>query len=66
VAHGRLNARDKLTTVEGLCQKVVGAKTETLELVIEFCKAGEDQDRRAHPRRPQPPQNLVPVYVGVH
>src|SRR6516162_4337144 len=63
-AHLRLDACDKLTTLEGLDQKVVGAKTESLDLVIEFRDVREDQDRRRHPRGPQPSQHLVPVDVG--
>ena len=34
--------------------------------MVKFGKAGEDQDRRAHARRAQAPQHLVPVNIGKH
>src|SRR6266446_807016 len=46
--HDRLNARDQFTTIKRLGQEVIGAEAETLELVVEFDKTREDQDRRAH------------------
>ncbi len=61
-----MDARHQLAAVERLGQEIVGAEAQALELVIELGQAGEDQDRRVHPRRAQPPQHLVPVDVRQH
>ena len=62
-AYDRLDARDQLAPVERLGQEIVGAKAESLDLVIELDQTREDQDRSAHPRRAQPAQHLVPVNI---
>src|SRR4029077_10984565 len=50
--------------LDRLGEEVVGAEAKALDLVVELAEAGEDQDRRAHPRGAQSPQYLVPVHVG--
>ena len=49
--------------IEGLGQKVIGAEAQALNLVVEPIEPGEDQDRGAHPSRPQPPQYLISVHI---
>src|SRR4029077_7271077 len=46
-ADDRLNAGDQLAAVERLGKKVVGAKPEALDLVVELDEAGQDQDGSA-------------------
>ena len=65
-ADDRLNAGDQLAAVERLGEEVVGAESETLDLVIELGEPGEDQDRRAYPRGAKPAQNLIAVDVRQH
>jgi hypothetical protein len=55
-----------LPPVERLRQVVVRAEPQALQLVVEFREPGQDQDRRRHPRRPQPPQDFVAVDVRKH
>src|SRR6185437_10686250 len=65
-AHDRLDAGDQLTPVEGFRQEIVGAEAQTLDLVVEFGKAGEDEDRRAHARGTQPAQHLIAIDIRQH
>ena len=44
-AHDRMDAGDQFVLVEGFGHVVVGADAETLDLVLDAGKAGEDQDR---------------------
>src|SRR5205085_6093726 len=62
-ANDRLNARQQLAMIERLGQKVIGAEAQALNLIVEPIEPGEDQDRGAHPSRPQPPQYLISVHI---
>jgi hypothetical protein len=48
----------KFATIEGRGQEVVGAETETLDLVVELGKIRDHQDRRLRARRVQPSQHF--------
>ena len=63
-AHDGVDARDQLVLVERLGHVVVGAEAETLDLVLDAGKAGEDQDRRLDLGDPQRAQNLETRHVG--
>src|SRR5215472_10029085 len=65
-AHNSLNPGDKLATIKGLGQKVVGTEAEAFDLGIELCKTGENQDRRTHTRCPKPAKHLVAIDVRQH
>src|SRR6267143_4265386 len=62
-ANDRLYARYQLTMIEWFGQEVVGAETQALNLVIEGIEPGQDEDRSAHPGRPQLPQHLISVQI---
>src|SRR5882762_2623753 len=51
----RPNARDQLALLEWFGQEVVGAEAEPLDLVVKLIESRKNQDRSAHPGRPQPP-----------
>jgi hypothetical protein len=50
--------------MEWLGHIVVGAKAETLDLVLDAGEAGEDQDRRHHFRDAEGAENLEARYIG--
>ncbi len=63
-AHDRMDAGDQLVLVEGFCHVVVGADAETLDLVLDAGKAGEDQDRCLDLGDPKLLEDVVAGHVG--
>ena len=61
-----LDARDQLTLVEGLGQIIVGADAQSLDLVVQFRQAGQDQDRCGDAGGAKTAQNLIAVDVRQH
>ena len=43
-ADDRVNTRNQFAAVKRLCQIIVGAESQPLNLVVEFGKTGENQD----------------------
>src|SRR6202790_3276383 len=62
-AHDRMNARNQFVLVEGLGHVVVGADAETLDLVLDAGKAGEDQNGGLDLRYPQLLEHVVAGHI---
>jgi len=58
--------RHQLTPIERLCQIIIGAEAEALDLAVEVRVAGQDQDRGIGAGAPQLANDLVAVDVRQH
>ena len=63
-AHDGVDAGDQFVLMEGLGHVVVGANAETLDLVLDAGKAGEDQNGGLDLRDPELLQHVVAGHVG--
>src|SRR4029077_9516450 len=62
----RSHARDQFAGLERLCQKVVGAKAQPLDLVVHLSEPREDQHRGSYSGGPQLTQDFIAVDVRQH
>src|SRR6478609_801256 len=63
-AHDRMDARNQFVLVEGFGHVVVGADAETLDLVLDAGKAGEDQNRCLDLGDPELLEHVIAGHVG--
>src|SRR5580693_1772503 len=63
-AHDRMDARDQFVLVEGFGHVVVGADAETLDLVLDAGKAGEDQNGGLDLGDPKLLEHVIAGHVG--
>src|SRR5205085_11638254 len=63
-AHDRVDAGDQFVLVEGLGHVVVGADAETLDLVLDAGKAGEDQNGGLDLGDPELLEHVIAGHVG--
>ena len=61
--HDGVNAGDQFVLVERLGHIVVGAETETPDLILDTGQAGKNKDRRLHLRDAQAPQHFEAGHV---
>src|SRR5947199_624754 len=64
--HDRADAGDQLAVLEWLCQEIVGAKAESLELVVQLAQPRQEQNRGFDLRLAQLLGDTVPVAIGEH